>query len=171
MSREAEGTGEDTADCEVLVRVVVSWTACELATALRLFVVAICRCSINPITNPNPEYSHSIHVTVSRTNDGQQKLNVNIATDYLQTFWKQKLQYLHTNVVIRLGNTTHNIYGHWRRKFSSCPLLSSSSDSLLLRKMYDIHTKTVISTLKKIKIIVFLASQPDVTLSVKAAYS
>jgi hypothetical protein len=42
------------------VRVVVNCRVCELATALYLLVVTICKCSINPITDPNPVYSHSI---------------------------------------------------------------------------------------------------------------
>jgi hypothetical protein len=33
---------------------------CELAIALSSLVVTIFKCSINPITNPNPRYSHSI---------------------------------------------------------------------------------------------------------------
>jgi hypothetical protein len=44
-------TGEDTAD--VLCRV------CELTIALQLLVVAISKCSINPITDRNPVYSHT----------------------------------------------------------------------------------------------------------------
>jgi hypothetical protein len=32
---------------------------CELAIALWLLVATICKLSINPITNPNPVYSHS----------------------------------------------------------------------------------------------------------------
>jgi hypothetical protein len=63
MSLEAEDiveirhqatTGEDTADWEDLVRAVVNCRVCELAIALWLLVVMICKLSINPITNPNP---------------------------------------------------------------------------------------------------------------------
>jgi hypothetical protein len=36
----------------------VNWGVCELAIALQLHVVTICKCSINPITNPNQVYSH-----------------------------------------------------------------------------------------------------------------
>jgi hypothetical protein len=39
------------------------WVSCE-TVAGQLLLVTICKCSINPITNPNPIYSHSIHVTV-----------------------------------------------------------------------------------------------------------
>jgi hypothetical protein len=49
-------TGEDTAD---LLRAVVNCRVCELPIALYLPVVTICKCSINPITNPNPVYSHT----------------------------------------------------------------------------------------------------------------
>jgi hypothetical protein len=58
------GTGErplvKTADWESLVHAVVNCKMCELAIALQLLVVTICKCSINTITNPNPVYSHSI---------------------------------------------------------------------------------------------------------------
>jgi hypothetical protein len=52
-------TGEDTADWEALVRAEVNSGMCELATALQLHVVTICKCSINPITDTNPVYSHT----------------------------------------------------------------------------------------------------------------
>jgi hypothetical protein len=52
-------TCEDTADCKDLVHAVVNCRVCELAIALQLFIVMICRCSTNAITNPNPVYSHS----------------------------------------------------------------------------------------------------------------
>jgi hypothetical protein len=52
-------TGEDTADWEDWVRAVVNCRVFELAIALYLHVVTICKCSVCPITNPNPVYSHS----------------------------------------------------------------------------------------------------------------
>jgi hypothetical protein len=52
-------TGENTADWEDLVRTVVNCWVCKLATAVKLLIVAICKLSLNPITNPNPVYSHS----------------------------------------------------------------------------------------------------------------
>jgi hypothetical protein len=42
------------------VRTVVTCRVCESAVALELLVVTICKCSRNPITNPNPVYSHSV---------------------------------------------------------------------------------------------------------------
>jgi hypothetical protein len=51
-------TVENTADWEDIVRAVVNCRVCELAKALYLLVVTICKCSINPITNPNPVFSH-----------------------------------------------------------------------------------------------------------------
>jgi hypothetical protein len=56
-SRYQTRTGEDTADWEDLVRAAVNCWVCELAIAL-FAVVSIFNCSINPITNPNPVYSH-----------------------------------------------------------------------------------------------------------------
>jgi hypothetical protein len=44
---------------EDLVRAVVDCRVCELVTALQLLVVTICKCSVNPITIPNPIYSHT----------------------------------------------------------------------------------------------------------------
>jgi hypothetical protein len=40
-------------------RPVVNYKVCDLAIALYLFVVTICKYSINPITNLNSVYSHS----------------------------------------------------------------------------------------------------------------
>jgi hypothetical protein len=57
--RHQATTGEDTADREDLVRAVVNSIECEIATALLLSVVPICKGSIKSITNPNPVYSHS----------------------------------------------------------------------------------------------------------------
>jgi hypothetical protein len=45
---------------EKTVRAVVNCRVCELAIAPKLLVVAICKCSMNPVTNPQPVYSHSI---------------------------------------------------------------------------------------------------------------
>jgi hypothetical protein len=56
-------SGEVTADWEDLVHAVVNRRVCELETALQFLVVMICKCSINPITNPNPST-----VTLSRDN-------------------------------------------------------------------------------------------------------
>jgi hypothetical protein len=58
-SRYRARANEDTAGWEDLVRAVVNCSVCELAIALYLLVVSICKCSINPITNPNPARSHS----------------------------------------------------------------------------------------------------------------
>jgi hypothetical protein len=57
--RHQATTGEDRADWEDLVGVLVNCRACELAIALQLLVVAICKRSTNAITNPNLVYSHS----------------------------------------------------------------------------------------------------------------
>jgi hypothetical protein len=43
---------------------VVNCRVCELTIALYLLVVTTCKCSINPITNPNPVYSHSNHMII-----------------------------------------------------------------------------------------------------------
>jgi hypothetical protein len=42
-----------------LLCAVVNCKLCELAIALPLLVVAFCKCSINPITNPDPSFSYS----------------------------------------------------------------------------------------------------------------
>jgi hypothetical protein len=44
---------------KTLYYAVVNCRMCELALALQLHVVMISKCSVNPITNPNPIYSHS----------------------------------------------------------------------------------------------------------------
>jgi hypothetical protein len=62
--RHQATTGEDTVDWESLVRAVVNCRVCELAIVLELLVFTICKCSINPITNPNSIYSQ----TLSRDN-------------------------------------------------------------------------------------------------------
>jgi hypothetical protein len=46
-------------DQKHLVRAVGNCRVYELAIELYLRVLTICKCSINPITNPNPVYSHS----------------------------------------------------------------------------------------------------------------
>jgi hypothetical protein len=48
-----------TADWEDSVHAVVNCRVCELAIALELLVVRICKTEINPITNPNPVTNHS----------------------------------------------------------------------------------------------------------------
>jgi ribosomal protein L37AE/L43A len=58
-SRYQATTGEHTASCEELVRAVANCRVCELAIALQLLVVMVWKCSVNPITNPNPVYSHT----------------------------------------------------------------------------------------------------------------
>jgi hypothetical protein len=58
-SRYQTTIGEDTANWEHLVRAVVKCWVCELTIALWSLVVTICKCSINPINNPNPVYSQS----------------------------------------------------------------------------------------------------------------
>jgi hypothetical protein len=55
---------EDTANWEDFVHAVVKCRVCELAITLWLLVVMFCKCSINPITNPNPVYSQSRHSVV-----------------------------------------------------------------------------------------------------------
>jgi hypothetical protein len=56
-----QGTaGEDTADCEDLVRAVVNCNVCELAIVLKLIVVTSFKSPIKPIINQNPVYSHFI---------------------------------------------------------------------------------------------------------------
>jgi hypothetical protein len=57
--RHQATTGEDTDDWEDLVNVVSNFWVCELAIALWLLIVTICKWSINQITNPNPVCSHS----------------------------------------------------------------------------------------------------------------
>jgi hypothetical protein len=72
-SRYQTMTGEHTADWEDLVRAAVYCRVCELAIALSLLVVTICKCSVNPITNPNPLHSHSFkwqYVATWLTKDG-----------------------------------------------------------------------------------------------------
>jgi hypothetical protein len=64
VSAEAEDIGEEAADCEILIRALVNCRVCELAIMLLLVVLTICKCSINPITNPNSACSHFIHVTI-----------------------------------------------------------------------------------------------------------
>jgi hypothetical protein len=49
-----------TQQTENLVCDAVNCGVCELAIALYFLVVMICKCSINPITNPHPVYNHSI---------------------------------------------------------------------------------------------------------------
>jgi hypothetical protein len=41
------------------MRAAVNFRVCELATALQLLVVMMCKWSVTPITNPNPDYSQS----------------------------------------------------------------------------------------------------------------
>jgi hypothetical protein len=53
-------TSEDTADWEDLVGAVVNCRVCELAIALQLVVVTICKCAVNSIINSNLVYHHSI---------------------------------------------------------------------------------------------------------------
>jgi hypothetical protein len=43
---------------EDLVRALVNCRVGELARVLYLFVITICKCSVNPIINPNPVSSH-----------------------------------------------------------------------------------------------------------------
>jgi hypothetical protein len=52
-------TSVDTVDWEGLVHPVVNSWVCELAIELQLLALTICKCSINSITNQNPNYSHS----------------------------------------------------------------------------------------------------------------
>jgi hypothetical protein len=52
-SRYQATTGEDTADWEDLVRAVMNCRVCELAIALYLLVVTICKCSISAVTYRN----------------------------------------------------------------------------------------------------------------------
>jgi hypothetical protein len=48
-----------TQHTERTVRAVLKIKMCESAIALQLYVIQSCRCAINPITNPNPAYSHA----------------------------------------------------------------------------------------------------------------
>jgi hypothetical protein len=58
VNTEAEGIDEEMADYEDLISAVANSKVHDLAIALYLFVVMICKCSINPNTNPNTVYSH-----------------------------------------------------------------------------------------------------------------
>jgi hypothetical protein len=40
---------------------------------LELLLVTICRCSVNPGTNPNPLYSYTKNVTVFTEGNGEKK--------------------------------------------------------------------------------------------------
>jgi hypothetical protein len=57
--RHQATTCEETADWKDLACPLVNCRACELATALQILVVTICKRSVTPITDPNPVYSHS----------------------------------------------------------------------------------------------------------------
>jgi hypothetical protein len=57
-------TGKDTTDWEDFVCAVVNCRLLELAIALQLLVITTCKCSINPVANPNSVYSYSVHVTI-----------------------------------------------------------------------------------------------------------
>jgi hypothetical protein len=52
-------SGEDATHCKGLVCAIVNWWVRELAIEIQLLIVIICKCSTNPITNPNPVYRHS----------------------------------------------------------------------------------------------------------------
>jgi hypothetical protein len=54
-------TGEDTADLEDLMHVIVNCKERELVIALWLPEVMSYMCSVHPITNRNPIYSHLTH--------------------------------------------------------------------------------------------------------------
>jgi hypothetical protein len=58
-SRYQTTTGEDAAEWKNLVCAVVRRWVYELARALYLVVVTICKCSVNAITSPTPVSSHS----------------------------------------------------------------------------------------------------------------
>jgi hypothetical protein len=88
-------TGEHTADCEGLVRAVVNCRVRKLATALQLLVVTICKCSINPITNPNS--STIIHVKIYWT------VTINKQLHYHSSIYFKKNQ----GEVQALESTTH----------------------------------------------------------------
>jgi hypothetical protein len=49
------------------VRAVENCRACQLATALQLLAVMICKCSMYPITNPNPSVVTLNYVTILLT--------------------------------------------------------------------------------------------------------
>jgi hypothetical protein len=54
VGNRCRATSVKTADWEDLVRSVVNCKVYELAIVLEWHVVTICKCSINPITSPNP---------------------------------------------------------------------------------------------------------------------
>jgi hypothetical protein len=56
VSTEGENSGEDTADWEHSVRVVMTCRAGDLAIALYILIVTNCKFSIHRITDPNPVY-------------------------------------------------------------------------------------------------------------------
>jgi hypothetical protein len=60
VSRHQATTGEDIADREGFLHDIVNCRLCVLAIALQLLVITFCKDSINPVTNQNPDYNHSI---------------------------------------------------------------------------------------------------------------
>jgi hypothetical protein len=48
----------------VCVCAVVNCRVCEIAIALELIVVTSCKRPVNPVINPNPIYSHCVHLTI-----------------------------------------------------------------------------------------------------------
>lgn len=59
MCLEAEVISEDTINYEGLANIIENYRLCELTTALQLLVAMNCKCSINPINNPNGDYNHT----------------------------------------------------------------------------------------------------------------
>jgi hypothetical protein len=62
VNTEAEGFGEDTADWEGSVHAVVACSLYELATALYLSLVAVCKFSKIQLPTQNNVYSRYIHM-------------------------------------------------------------------------------------------------------------
>jgi hypothetical protein len=58
-------------------RAIVKSKVCELAVALELLVVTICKSQINHITHPNPVYSHTVsHDSMLNRSETQLPTNV-----------------------------------------------------------------------------------------------
>jgi hypothetical protein len=56
--RHQAKTGKDKVDCEDIMSPVVNCRV-WISESAPLTLLTFCMCSINPITNPNPVYSHS----------------------------------------------------------------------------------------------------------------
>jgi hypothetical protein len=88
------------------VRVVVNYRVCDLAIALWLLVVMIHKCSINPITNPNPVYSHT------HTCDN---IKVKRALCLITTTWGRAAPWLRLLVSVLPSSFNNKLRKNWRR--------------------------------------------------------